>query len=230
MKKRFLIGVLTLAASATHASVDVYTTRNSFEQTLGTKITDDYENPGYKPSSLTVLSDAAMSSVLGQTQYKATWFLNQNMISTANGLPNNHFYCSGCNGTFDLIFTHTSVGDSSGVYGVGFDLYSSVGTRAMVTLGDGSISSVDLPTQPYTTGAQSTFFGITSNQHIATISFVDAYPHTGGFVIDNLTIGSPIPEPSILSLSSLCLAAVFAAVKRSRPRCNQGNGTSTSEH
>src|SRR5262249_46797835 len=68
-----------------------------------------------------VLTNAQMNKVFGETRYTTTGFKNANIVAQnwlAFGGPG---YCAGCNGSFTLDFSHTSVGTSKGVYGVGFD-------------------------------------------------------------------------------------------------------------
>lgn len=202
--------------AAAHAQATFFNSRGDFAATLGASITDDYENPGYRPSQLTVLNDDKMTSVLRETRYTATYIPNWNIISTANGLPNNHFYCAGCNGTFDLTFTYASVGSSNGVFGVGFDIYDNHGTssgylpmRALINLGDGSTLNVQLPLHQYSSGADYVFFGITSAAEIASIQIVNSPNSSASFAIDNLTIGTAVPEPTSFLLLLVGMATVM---------------------
>src|SRR5688500_17216263 len=73
-------------------------------------VTDDYSNPGYVFSQ----DDVTMSAILGETDYMTTGFLNWNLVSGG-------YYCAGCNGSFELSFLTTTVGNAEGVNGVGVD-------------------------------------------------------------------------------------------------------------
>jgi hypothetical protein len=154
----------------------------AFQSQLDTLIIDDYSNPGYPRSSdFYILSNAEMSSVLGETQYITTGFNNLNLILNNN----NGAYCSGCNGSFLLDFTQTSVGTTLGVFGAGFNILNGTNFFAHVTFGDNSTQDFSL--------VGKTFFGMTSALNIK--SFNIGLPGgqattSGSIVIDNLTIGS----------------------------------------
>ncbi len=193
---------LALCAGAAQAAPTFYATRGAFESTLSVSVTDTYENPGY----VFIQSDAAMSAVLGETDYRATGFGDLNIVfNTLVGKA----YCAGCNGSFELSFTSTSVGGSGGVFGVGLDIVGNAGTPdyvAFITYGDGATQEVDLP-------QGSGFFGLTSTDLVRSIHFGLAgggSTQLGSFSIDNLTIGGPgrtVPEPGGLALVGLALAA-----------------------
>ena len=107
-----------------------------------------------------------------------------------------NFYCAGCNGSFRLTFTSTSVGTASGVFGVGMDIISNSPSTspytAFVTFGDNSTQDFLLP-------GDGTFWGITDSTLIKSIHIALSNNGTQGgyFVIDNLTIGaSAVPEPA----------------------------------
>ncbi|MGE0486254.1 MAG: PEP-CTERM sorting domain-containing protein [Gammaproteobacteria bacterium] len=193
--------LLGVAASA-HATL-VHASRAAFEATLGTTVVDDYENPAYAFSQ----SDAVMSGVLGETDYTSTGFVDLNLV--VGGADHN--YCAGCNGSFRLDFTATSVSDATGVYGAGFDIDAHDLTRgyfAFVVFGDASTGNFALP------GAGS-FWGLTSDLGIRSIhvglSF-GGFTNNGYIEIDNLTIGDAagpggnVPEPASLALALLGLA------------------------
>ena len=195
-----------------------FTDRSAFEQTLGSSITDDYEDPGYTGgATYPFFDDATMSAVLGQTDYRSTAFSDNNIVSDYGS--GNHIYCAGCNGTFELGFTTTSVGSSDGVYGVGFNYRNSgePAYLAFVTFGDGS-------TENFSLGLNSgfeTFFGLTSDTFIKSVHIGLVGGGTtfyGNFQIDNLTIGavSVIPLPAGLPLFGAGLAIVsFISLRRS---------------
>lgn len=190
-----------LSASA-YAAPTFYNNRITFSNQLATSVTDDYSKPGY----VGIHNNAAMSAVLGETDYTSTGHLNWNLVFGAT-------YCAGCNGSFQLDFTSTSVGNASGVFGVGMDVLSNAGYHAFITYGDNSTLDIAVP-------GRSGFFGITAPELITSIHFglANRGTTTGGyFQIDNLTIGSAgqsVPEPTTLLLASLALVGVGASRKR----------------
>jgi hypothetical protein len=196
-----------------------YNSRDIFLNSVGQSITDDYSSPGYGFG----LTDAEMSAVFGQTQYRTTSFPEEvNLVTEERGDPT--AYCAGCNGSFDLIFTNTTLGNSSGVYAAGFDIVFNDGSRgayasAVVTFGDGNIRDYALPSGGYVLDE---FWGITSDSEIQEIQIVgpDGNPSPADYLmpqidlgIDNLTIASAqdapaVPEPSFGILCGLCFIAV----------------------
>lgn len=194
--------VIAALASPAAAATVVFGDRTSFAATLGTSVTDDYSNPGYQ----FIQSNAAMSAVLGETDYVSTGFSDLNIV--AGGA-----YCAGCNGSFQLSFGTTSVTSGGGVYGVGFDipLNGVPNYSALVTFGDASTTLYALP------GGFGGFFGITSDLQIADIHFGPngQVSTSGSFSIDNLTIGAAgaIPEPSAWALLILGFGLVGAAMR-----------------
>jgi len=169
-------------------------------------LTDDFENPGY--TFPPPMSDAVMTAVLNQTRFHTTRFADHNIVF-ANGGGGN-VYCAGCNGSFLLTFTQTSVGNANGVFGAGVDIDSNAGDTfyvATVTFGDNSSVDFALP-QGGSQASPIGFWGITSTLEIKSIHFGTANGGaTGGglFDIDNLTIGSQVPEPGSLALMSAAL-------------------------
>ena len=206
-----VVGVLVALATQASAVTQTFTDRATFEAQLGTTITDDYSNPGYDlngPDEFDQFSDVGMSSVIGETDYVTTGSSNTNLIlfQTTNPL-----YCAGCNGSFRLGFTTTSIGTANGVFGVGFEfanfpplmepLYT-----AFVTFGDTSSINFDLPLIPNDLG----FFGITSDLAINSIHFglPDGGPtQAGDFAIDNLTV--PEPDAWLLGVTALLVVAAL---------------------
>jgi hypothetical protein len=195
----------------------IYSDGPTFLAQLGTSVTDNYQSPGYynaaaseNPGTCTSglggvceFSNTAMDAVLGETQYVTTGFANHNLIASP-GTPD-AAYCAGCNGSFNLIFTSTTVGTSSGVFGAGFD-FSLTTYYAYVTFGDGSTANYALPTG-------GGFWGITSTLDIKSI---DIGLTGGGTTTDgdiqftDLTIGSSVPEPGAGFLTLLGAAALIA--------------------
>lgn len=136
MKVYLVVSICIFVPLVAFASMVTYSDQASFFAAVGTKITDDYTNPNY------VLwagqSDAAMTAVLNETRYQTTTWANNNIGWQAYGI---NVYCGGCNGGFNLFFDSTSIGSSSGVYGVGFIVGFNIDVMPaydLVTFGDGS--------------------------------------------------------------------------------------------
>ena len=195
--------VAFMYSTSASAVTTTYNDRTTFEATLNTMVTDDYSSAGYDVNndvnSIDILSDAEMSAVCGETDYTATGFSNINIISNQAQDPK---YCAGCNGSFLLGFTTTSVGNGTGVFGVGFEYFNTSANElyhAFVTFGDSSTVDLGLDQVTSSTSGLNTFFGITSDLLISSIhlGFANGVTTTAGsFGIDNLTIGSgsePLP-------------------------------------
>lgn len=223
MGRAFNATALVASATAVLVGVDAsatntqYNNRPLFEAQLGTLITDDYSHVGYTTGDVIdnptfdIHSNASMSAVLGETDYQSTGFQNWNIIG---GQPANPNYCAGCNGSYLLIFTSTSVGSATGVYGAGFDFTSNSSDpnlqyHAFVTYGDNT-------TQDFLIPAGSGFWGLTSDIDVQNIHIGLANGGTtqsGSIVMDNLTIGSAVPAPGALALLGL---AGFVSRRRRR--------------
>jgi hypothetical protein len=212
----FVLGSVLPAAKA---DTMTFSSSSSLTAQLGATIFDDYSNPGYVKAGggaigdTVILTDAQMTGVLGETTYTATGFLDFNEVSPAG--TSLATYCSGCNGSFELGFTQTSVGSSNGVFGVGFDVViASPNEYAFVTYGDGSTTTIR--NYLLTTG---TYFGITSTLGIKTIDvgLIDGGTTTSNFAeIKNLTIGGPpVPEPAGWLLLATVVGLV-ALLRRNR--------------
>jgi len=196
-----------------HAATITYSSPVAFEAALSTSITDNYTNSGY----VFLQNDSQMSAVLGETKYMSTGFPNLNIVenqSTSPGTLLSH-YCAGCNGSFILDFTATTVGSTSGVFGVGFDFFNTGGSTgvlydAFVTFGDGSTHDYALDQVIF---PQDEFFGITSTLNVKTIAFGPDSGETtqsGQFGLHDLTIGSAVavPEPGSLAIFGIALSGV----------------------
>ena len=219
IKRSLFFACLSMLAIQARAAM-IFSDRTQFENQLGTSITDDFSAPAYAVGNY---DDTTMSSVLGETGYETTGFGNLNMIRDNGG---SQHYCSGCNGSFLLDFTTTSVGTGSGVFGVGLDIYAAqnvYGTTAFVTFGDNSTANLAIPDANATTG--NLFRGIIDSLLIASIHFglVDGGSNTDNSIqrmaMDNLTIGSAgsvsaVPVPAAVWLFATALAGFLGYGRR----------------
>ena len=213
---RALTGAALVLLSTTSLALPIQyaSDRAGFEATLSTKITDDYSayTAGDRVNFPTfdIYTDAAMSAVLGETDYRSTGLPNNNIV-TDDG-TGNRFYCAGCNGSFELSFTSTSVGDATGVFGVGFDIVLRTLFHAFVTFGDNTTLDVNL------SSLSPGFWGITASERIRSIHLGlvnGGITSTDFFRMDNLTIGregevvdpAPVPEPAGIALLGAGLMA-----------------------
>lgn len=217
IKKYTTLLAISSFMMASTANAIILDDRTTFESSLGSMIVDDYENTGYVFNQ----NDAAMSAVLGETQYTSTGFINHNLVPDGPTAGNN-YYCAGCNGSFLLDFTSTSVGGPNGVYGVGVDFFNQNSDdlyNAFITYGDGSTENILLD-QTYFIGGSWLFFGVTSDLLISSIHFGlenGGATVMGSFGIDNLTIGSgtaSVPAPGALALFSLGLIGIGLSRKK----------------
>lgn len=198
----------------------LFNDRIKFENQLNNFIIDDYENPNYlkgdiaSNSFIDIHTNASMNSVFGETKYKTTTPFGVNGYNIIySPLSGNHAYCAGCNGSFLLDFTQTTVSNALGVFGAGFDILFSTEYFAYVTFGDDSTKNFSLGYQ--------TFWGITSEKSIKTVHVGlknGGSTINGSIVIDNLTIGAKsVPEPaSVIGLLALGGFGATSLSKRKR--------------
>lgn len=218
--------LLLTVASASHAASTTFSDRSAFYKSGGVYVIDNYENPSYK----SVMTDAAMSAVLGETDYFTYGgnIVNYNNILPDFGVDGSNAYCSLCYGSFRLSFTSTSLTNVDGIYGIGIDITENGGAifpyrySALVTFADSSTASVGLPyvAARYPAIPSHEFWGITSIKNIRSIDFI-SYSSSGPdrtfLIIDNLTImAAPVPEQSTLLLICLGLCAIGLTEARKR--------------
>lgn len=175
-----LLAVLGFASEALAATPTTYASRVAFLAAVGTEVTDDYAPPIY-PAGFNIHDNATMSAFLGETDYQSTGFSEWNFHLDTDE------YCAGCNGSFRLIFTSTSVTSGGiGVHGFAFDIPGDhTGSYfAYVAFGDGTFQDFALP-QP------SGFFGLTAPELVVSVhvGLAGGGARTDGSIrIDNLTV------------------------------------------
>jgi hypothetical protein len=209
MKYLLSIALLLMSASS-RAATTIYTDQASFESQIVTSIVDDYEMPSYDVGNRT---NAAMNAVLNETKYVPTYWSNNRVYIEGS----NQAYCAGCNGSYRLDFTSTSISHGIGVDAVAFEFFNdpfNLGNTqlffAFVQFGDGSTENYALPFANYQ-AVLTGYWGIISDKRIATIHFGlpdGGFTRSGSFGHDNLTIGR-VPEPSsiVLAVGSSVLLA-----------------------
>jgi hypothetical protein len=209
------LAIATLSSGASAATI--YSSPTAFYAAVGPHLTDDYQDPAYQQpdNPNETFSDARMSEIFGQATYRTTGLTQRNFVEHQSG---DGFYCAGCNGSFELDFTETSVGNQNGVYGVGLHVIANQWSYpyvAFVTYGDDTTESFPLPARNFQTPPPpATFWGITSIKRIRSIHFGGqggAAVTSGGFAIDNLAIGSTLTTDAdadgIRDLDDNCIEA-----------------------
>ncbi len=172
---------MTVGGDANAATPTYYPDLVSFQSDITNTVTDDYSDPGYVFNQ----NNAAMSAVLGETDYMSTGHMNLNLVVNAPADPR---YCSGCNGSFELSFQTTSVGNAVGVNGVGLFIEShnmGMPYYAFITFGDGTTADIALP-------AAGNFWGVGAPERIERIHFGFSMGGTttdGYFEMDDLIVG-----------------------------------------
>lgn len=174
--------VMTLAGTAQAATPTFYNDQAAFNAAIPNSVTDPYSNPGY----VFIQNNAAMSAVLGETDYVTTGFQELNIV-------NGGYYCSGCNGSFELTFTSTTVGTVAGVQGVGLKIVTNAANLpyfAFITFADNTTQNVALP-------SGSSYWGVSAPERIRKIHFgltMGGSTTSGSFGIDDLVIGDIFPN------------------------------------
>jgi hypothetical protein len=213
---------LVFVARTAQAATVTYNALAGYQASTGTTVLDTYD-VGYDHGDVVdqplndVHTDAHMSGVLGETDYKATGNPNVNIVESQGTNAN---YCAGCNGSFELIFTSTSVGPASGVFGVGLNFENFIPTvlyHAFVTFGNGTTADFALPFNADLTA----FWGITSDLAINKIDFGlpnGGATNNGGFLIDDLRISAAptaaVPEPTSIVLLGSGVATLLIRRRR----------------
>jgi hypothetical protein len=210
---------MMIATNQTPASSVVFGDRASFENGLGSLITDTYDQVenGYQNTPYT---DEAMSAVVGETTYNTNFYEQTNNVGDIDGDSDREYSSGGRFGSFGLDFTKTSLteelnGNKLGVFGVAFDIQwsnSKSPATAYVTYGNNTTQNFGLAN---TLG----FWGLTSSDYIQTIHFggPDGGIRKFTVAIDNLTIGgvSPVPVPAAVWLFGTALIG-FVGMSRRR--------------
>jgi len=186
--------VLFMTASVHAATPTFYNSVANFTAAVGTQIVDGYDSPPYG-AGFNIYGNAAMSAFLGETDYETTGHSNLNIVTSST-------YCAGCNGSFRLIFTSTSVTVGGGVFGAGVDVTSHETSQllyqAFITYGDSTTQDVAMP-------AAGSFWGVTAPEGIVSIHFGLAGgggTTSGSFQIGTLRIAAaPSGSGADLSLS-----------------------------
>ena len=217
--RQLLFVGITLVVCLSFAQADTMTYSNSasFFSAIGTNLTDSYSEAGYAAfeidnTGFALMTNAQMDAVFGETTYVTTEFPNNNIVNNV-GTPS-AYYCAGCNGSFILGFTSTTIGNAKGVFGVGFDVegFTNPNEYAYVTFGDGSTNNYLLTPGGY--------FGITSTLEINSIA---VGLMNGGLTdqlvgITDLTIGATplaaVPEPASLVLLVAAIACVGSKLRK----------------
>jgi len=211
---------LLTAAEADAATPTYYNNLPAFQQDITLTVTDDYSNPAY----VFIQNNAAMNAVIGETDYFTTGFDNLNIVSGG-------VYCAGCNGSFELSFQTTSLGDPAGVNGVGMNIvFQDPGNPyfAYITFADGTTANIQLPNG-------GTFWGVAAPERIERIHFglsMGGFTQAGSFGIDNLIVGDGnigICEDDADCIQDtnpcndhVCIASLCTAVPNVAP-CDDGN-------
>jgi len=181
-----------------------YSDRASFLACVGESITDGYTGYG-DPNTPVQLSDAAMSAVLGETEYETLSCADCNLVGNVFVHGDGTNYCAGCNGNFRLTFTKTSLTSGGGVFGVAVDIvlhssrHSSIGDvipgeislpgTVLIEFKGGEVRAITIPPDIGFFGPGPYFLGVTDPRGIKSLTFgIEPVPLRHLWVIDNLTI------------------------------------------
>jgi hypothetical protein len=225
MKKSIFFAFLLLLGFSTYTvnAATIFLDETALRSTLGETFIDDYESDAYQH----VQNNNDMDNVFNQTKYIPTGHPDINIVGET--FWSDHYYCAGCNGSFLLDFTGTSLSTELGIYGIGINFFNvdriddNAGDppvsipkySAYVTFGNNLSENFLLPSGPW---PDTHFWGITSDQGIKSIhfGFLDGrVTQDGDFGILDLTIGNQkaaLPEPSAIIL--LCMGVVGILIRR----------------
>lgn len=229
MSVRSIILLTTIIISNSASAAMLYSDRDLFNQSVGASIVDGYDSETYgwnpdDPYGSVRLTDEDLNSLSPEVVYSTEHGINYvGYAYTYQTDPG--VFCSGCNLAFTMDFTGTSIGSSSGIYGMGLDIvYNSASDpyiteirHAYVTFGDGSMIDYALP--KIGVAAAGVFWGITSDELITSITFDDpeSYIATTSLMIDNLTIAtSPVPVPAAVWLFGSGLIGIIGIARRKK--------------
>lgn len=204
-----------------------------------------YTDPGYLTGDIYDVSgshafhtDSHMSAVLGETDYKAVWPSSHAIFYGGSTINRANEYCVGCNGTFILDFTTTSLGDSDGVFSAGINISENYilesftfpfppdteGRTAFVTFGDGTTQNFSLDLTVWGPETErlmdEVFWGITSTERITSIAIGlpdGGITHESAFAMNKLIIGSEIsavPVPASVWLFGSGLIGLIGFSRR----------------
>jgi hypothetical protein len=202
---------LGLNSSLAQAGPIFYADRASFLGAVGPSITDDYSAYTSTPESPVVLTNAAMSAVLGETSYESLSFQDLNLVGDVYVHGDGTNYCAGCNGNFRLTFDNTSLAVGGGVFGVAVDIVLHTARSAaigdvipgdrvadgtvLVEFTDGTVDQVTVPADIGFFGPETFFLGLTDDRGIKSLTVgIEPIPQRHRWVIDNLTIAASVTE------------------------------------
>ena len=211
--RRFLLtaGVVTLLsltfATNSRAGVVAFLTKTSFDTASSTTLLEDFE--GFAPKDTPLASFVSN----GVTYTGLAGAPGPNVWVASPGYPN---FGAGVGVTTTSILTTNGDEDftmdfSMTPFAVGFDVYlNGLGpVRTTITTTVGSFTLTDLrglDTKEY--------YGFVSTDPITSIRFTSTLGGLANTGVDNIAIGSPVPEPTTVALLGAGLVALRARRRR----------------